>query len=546
MGFWASSAYSQISLEWVARFNGSGDSIDVANDIAVDDAGNVYVTGFSTSLLGLATDYTTIKYDSNGNQLWVATYNGPASLFDEAHAIAVDDSGNVYVTGFSYGLLSLSLSDYATIKYDPDGNEVWVKRYNGSLLGDDAASDLIIDSQGGIIVTGYSSALLGGKNFLTIRYSSSGTELGTASYNGPAGTEDVAHALAEDGNGSVYVVGHSNSNFLLGNADYALIKYNISNGSEQWVRRYNGPGNNTDKAYAIVVDNSDNIIITGESRSSSSIDYATVKYNPAGTQQWVQRYNGPGNNTDKAYAIVVDNSDNIIVTGESRNSQNEDYATVKYNPAGTQQWVRRYNGPGNGSDKAYAIVVDNSDNILVTGASDSSSTAEDYTTLGYDAAGNPVFETRYNGPGNSTDKAYAIVVDNSDNFYITGGSRSGLILTSEDYATVKYSMEKTVTNIQNNEPFNYSLSQNFPNPFNPVTNIKFSISKNSNAKIVVYNFLGMAVEEYTYSGIGPGSYDLKWDASGKASGLYFYKIIVNDAVSGDKVFEEVRKMVLVK
>lgn len=546
MGFWASSAYSQISLEWVARFNGSGDSIDVANDIAVDDAGNVYVTGYSTSLLGLATDYTTIKYDSNGNQLWVATYNGPASLFDEAHAIAVDDSGNVYVTGFSYGLLSLSLSDYATIKYDPDGNEVWVKRYNGSLLGDDAASDLIIDSQGGIIVTGYSSALLGGKNYLTIRYSSSGTELWTASYNGPAGTEDVAHALAEDGNGSVYVVGHSNSNFLLGNADYALIKYNISNGSEQWVRRYNGPGNNTDKAYAIVVDNSDNIIITGESRSSSSIDYATVKYNPAGTQQWVQRYNGPGNNTDKAYAIVVDNSDNIIVTGESRNSQNEDYATLKYNPAGTQQWVRRYNGPGNGSDKAYAIVVDNSDNILVTGASDSSSTAEDYTTLGYDAAGNPVFETRYNGPGNSSDKAYAIVVDNSDNFYITGGSRSGLILTSEDYATVKYSMEKTVTNIQNNEPFNYSLSQNFPNPFNPVTNIKFSISKNSNAKIVVYNFLGMAVDEYTYSGIGPGSYDLKWDASGKASGLYFYKIIVNDAVSGDKVFEEVRKMVLIK
>ncbi|HLT24126.1 MAG TPA: SBBP repeat-containing protein, partial [Ignavibacteria bacterium] len=495
--------------------------------------------------LGLATDYTTIKYDSNGNQLWVATYNGPASLFDEANAIAVDDSGNVYVTGFSYGLLSLSLSDYATIKYDPNGNEVWVKRYNGSLLGDDVATDIIIDSQGDIIITGYSSALLGSRNFVTIKYSSSGAELWTASYNGPANSEDMAYALAEDGNGYVYVVGHSNSNFLLGNPDYALVKYSISDGSEQWVRRYNGPGNSTDKAYAIVVDNSDNVIITGESRSSSE-DYATIKYNSAGTQQWVRRYNGPGNNTDKAYAIIVDNSDNVIVTGESRNSQNEDYATIKYNPAGTEQWVRRYNGPGNGTDKAYAIVIDNSDNVLVTGASDSTSTAEDYTTVGYDPAGNQIFETRYNGPGNSTDKAYAIVVDNSDNFYITGGSRSGLILTSEDYATVKYSMEKTVTNIQNNEPFNYSLSQNFPNPFNPVTNIKFSISKNSNAKIVVYNFLGMAVDEYSYTGIAPGSYDLKWDASGKASGLYFYKIIVNDASTGEKVFEEVRKMVLIK
>jgi len=544
-GLWATSAYSQISLEWVARYNGSGDSIDVANDIAVDDCGNVYVTGYSTSLLGLATDYTTIKYDSNGNQLWVATYNGPASLFDEANAIAVDDSGNVYVTGFSYGLLTLSLSDYATIKYDPDGNEVWVKRYNGSLLGEDVATDIIIDSQGDIIITGYSSALLGSRNFVTIKYSSSGAELWTASYNGPANSEDMAYALAEDGNGYVYVVGHSNSNFLLGNPDYALVKYSISDGSEQWVRRYNGPGNSTDKAYAIVVDNSDNVIITGESRSSSE-DYATIKYNSAGTQQWVRRYNGPGNNTDKAYAIIVDNSDNVIVTGESRNSQNEDYATIKYNPAGTEQWVRRYNGPGNGTDKAYAIVIDNSDNVLVTGASDSTSTAEDYTTVGYDPAGNQIFETRYNGPGNSTDKAYAIVVDNSDNFYITGGSRSGLILTSEDYATVKYSMEKTVTNIQNNEPFNYSLSQNFPNPFNPVTNIKFSISKNSNAKIVVYNFLGMAVDEYSYTGIAPGSYDLKWDASGKASGLYFYKIIVNDASTGEKVFEEVRKMVLIK
>jgi uncharacterized delta-60 repeat protein len=542
----ASSAYSQISLDWVARYNGAGDSIDVANDIAVDGVGNIYVTGYSTNLLGLSTDYTTIKYDSNGNQLWVATYNGPASLFDQAMAIAVDDSGNVYVTGFSYGLLSLSLSDYATIKYDPDGNEVWVKRYNGSLLGDDAASDIIIDSQGGIIVTGYSSGLLGSRNYLTIRYSSDGTELWTAAYNGTGNSEDMAHALAEDGNGYVYVVGHSNSNFLLGNPDYALVKYSISDGSEQWVRRYNGPGNSTDKAYAIIVDNSDNVIITGESRSSSNEDYATVKYNPAGTQQWVQRYNGPGNSTDKAYAIVVDNSDNVIVTGESRNSQNEDYATIKYNPAGSQQWVRRYNGPGNGTDKAYAIVVDNSDNVIVTGASDSSATAEDYTTIGYNAAGDQIFETRYNGPGNSTDKAYAIVVDNSDNVIVTGGSQSGLLLTTEDYATVKYSMGSTVTNIQNTVPFTYSLSQNFPNPFNPVTNINFTVSKTSEARIVIYNFLGMKVDEFMYHSIGPGSYDQKWDASGKASGLYFYKIIVNDIVSGDKVFEEVRKMVLVK
>jgi streptogramin lyase len=96
----------------VKTYNGPAKKADSAKAIAVDSSGNVYVTGTSS---GATDDYATIKYNTNGKQLWVKRYNGPADSFDGAYAIAVDSSGNVYVTGWSYGLDGTS--DMATIKY---------------------------------------------------------------------------------------------------------------------------------------------------------------------------------------------------------------------------------------------------------------------------------------------------------------------------------------------------------------------------------------------------------------------------------------------
>jgi hypothetical protein len=220
--------------------------------------------------------------------------------------------------------------------------------------------------------------------------------------------DDYGVAIAIDASRNIYVTGSSHN-------DYSTIKYD-SSGAEKWVARYDGPGNSYDQATTIAVDASGNVYVTGESYVAGSTydDYATVKYNSSGTQQWVARYDGPERD-DKATAIAVDASGNVYVTGESDGSGTYyDYATVKYNSSGAEQWVARYDGPGNSEDYATGIAVDSSGNVYVTGASYSSNTFFDYATVKYDTLGAEQWAARYDGPG-YTDFAYAIALDASGN-----------------------------------------------------------------------------------------------------------------------------------
>src|SRR5439155_29457 len=243
-----------VQEQWVARYNGPGNGVDRPAAIPIDTSGNVYVTG---TRLGSDTgnDYTTIKYDSAGQEVWVARYNGPANDDDQAYAIALDASGNVYVTGESLGLDTGY--DYATVKYNAAGQEQWVARYDGPSME---------------------------RSF------------------------DGATAIAVDKSGNAYVTGNSGSD--LNGQEYATIKYN-SAGQPQWVARYNGPANRDDLANGIYVDASNNVYVTGGSFGPDDFDYATIKYNPDGEEVWVARYEGPWD--DFAEAISTDRSGNVYV-----------------------------------------------------------------------------------------------------------------------------------------------------------------------------------------------------------------------------------------
>ena len=426
---------AQVDTAWVRRYNGPGNSEDHAYALSVDSSGNVYVTGWSPGS-GTGLDYATIKYSPSGDTLWVKRYNGPGNGSDYAYALAVDGSGNVYVTGWSYG--SGSSSDYATIKYSPAGDTLWVRRYNGPGNSYDYATALAVDSSGNLYVAGYSdsdTSSFFNYDYATIKYSPSGDTVWVRRYNGPGNSDEEASALAVDDSGNVYVTGQSDGSGS--SSDYATIKYSPS-GDTLWVRRYHGPGNGTDYAYALAVDGSGNVYVTGSSNGSGTFrDYATIKYNSAGDTLWARRYNGTGNDWDLANALAVDDSGNLYVTGYSDGSGTSyDYATIKYSPSVDTLWVRRYHGPGNYVDFASALAVDDSGNLYVTGQSYGSGSSYDYATIKYSSAGDALWVRGYNGPGNDGDGAYALAVDGSGNVYVTGQSYgSG---TDYDYATIKY------------------------------------------------------------------------------------------------------------
>jgi uncharacterized delta-60 repeat protein len=417
--------------KWVARYNGPGNIDDEATAVAVDDSGNVYVTGFSYDA-NTDYDYTTIKYNAAGQQQWIARYNGPDNYGDKAAAMAIDPAGNVYVTGWSANAGSL---DYATIKYNSDGQQQWVARYNGPDNSSEEATAIALDGSGNVYVTGSSWGSKTASDYATVKYDSAGQEQWVVRYDGPASYTDEATALAVDGTGNVYVTGGS---YGLGfNYDYATIKYNAA-GQQQWVARYDGPINSDDEATGIVLDASGNVYVTGYSAGSAGYDYATINYDTLGQQQWVSRYDGPAHGVDYASAIAIDGSSNVHVTGYSGGSGTDsDYATIRYDAAGHEQWVARYDGPISSADQATAITLDASGNVYVTGNSYGSNGTWDYATVKYDSGGQQQWVSRYNGPGNYGDYANGIAVDGAGNVYVTGASYGSLDI-SWDYATIKY------------------------------------------------------------------------------------------------------------
>jgi len=516
---------------WAARYNGLGTSNDYPEALAIDGTGSVYVAGYSYGP-GEVTDYATIKYDDGGNKLWVAKYNGPANDYDVATALAINATGNVYVTG---GITVTAIDwDYTTIKYDPNGNQLWVARYNGlsSTNSYDKATSLAIDGSGNVYVTGYSSGSGTNYDYATIKYDASGNQLWVARYN-CANFNDVPKDLVVDASGNVYVTGYSFGSEI--ESDYATIKYDAS-GNQLWVARYNGENFN-DSPNDLAIDGLGNVYVTGESKGSGTdFDYATIKYDASGNQLWVARYNGPrGNESDYATALAVGESGNVYITGKSFGAAWVDYATIKYDASGNEIWVARYssNLGSFSTDFAVALVLDGSSNVYVTGRSSGTGRYDfDYATIKYNASGNEMWIARYNVTkehhgqwstefSGDWEVAKILAVDESGKVYIA--ARSGGNGWSV-FTTIKYIQQPSSVNEIPPMPKEYSLEQNYPNPFNPSTVINFSLPKEANISLVIFDLLGREVAILVSEKLPAGTYTRQWNAEGLSSGVYFCRL----------------------
>jgi len=310
--------------QWVRRYNGPQNKNDKAVALAVDGGGNVYVTGRVDGEY-VHGHFATIKYDTNGKRQWVRHYKGPWNARTPI-GIALDGIGNVYVAGAA----DPENYDYVTIKYDADGGLKWERHYNGPGGGYDMPAAMAVDRSGNVYVTGGSmrSGDYGSLDYATIKYDTEGNEKWVRRYNGPRNENDTGKAIAVDSVGNVYVTGEAEG--IYSYLDYTTIKYDAG-GNRQWIKRLMGPRDAWDTPTAIGVDSAGNVYVTGQAVDASGRSkYGTVKYDTDGNRQWVRM-----EVVGTATALVVTAGGNVYVTGGSPNMYSgADYVTIKYDTNG--------------------------------------------------------------------------------------------------------------------------------------------------------------------------------------------------------------------
>jgi hypothetical protein len=338
-------------VTWAKRF---GSTLgDHGMGVDVDSSGNTYVTGsFASSMvMGAYTlsmsgvyDVFVAKLDSNGGVTWARRFGGASS--DSGRSVAVDSSGNAYVTGdFSSSsmimgstLSTAGSSDVFVAKLSSTGGVSWASRFGGA--SDDYGYGVAVDSSGNAYVTGrfksssmtmgaYTLTNTGDSNVFVAKLSSNQGAVTWASRFGGA-SEDEGRSVAVDLSGNAYVTGSFSSSSMTmgtytltnaGSSDVFVAKLS-STGGVTWASRFGGAS--SDGGRSVAVDSSGDAYVTGWFSSSMTMgaytltnagawDVFVAKLSSTGGVTWASRFGGTPN--DGGNGVAVDSSGNAYVAG---------------------------------------------------------------------------------------------------------------------------------------------------------------------------------------------------------------------------------------
>jgi hypothetical protein len=327
-----------------------------------------------------------------------------------------------------------------TLKYDRDGVQQWAQVYTSG--GGDVVNDLALDASGNVIVTG--TGYSGSQDYLTLKYNSAGSQVGTARRYNPSGSSgyDEGHRVITDGSNGFYVVGTCQPATSGSNYDIGVVKYGGIAGTQQWAYTFSAPGPWTDAGTGICRDSAGFIYVIGYSWMSgswipglttSNTDIAIIKLRSTGDTVWTRHYSGPSNREDYAMAVAYDGHGGILIGGmtyDVASPYDANLTIMRMDTAGAVLWAQTYDGPG-GADPELgsSLAVDTAGNAYVAGSlwynwSSNYFATKDMIVLRYDInTGNQTWSASYNGTSNLKDEfATGVAVDKTGNVVIAGQS----------------------------------------------------------------------------------------------------------------------------
>ncbi|HEX5001854.1 MAG TPA: SBBP repeat-containing protein [Bacteroidia bacterium] len=548
-----SSTKAQNSLVWATYFGGS--QYDVANSVATDAAGNVYLTGYTSSTSGIASagfqntygggsyDAFLTKFDPSGNLIW-STYYGNNNN-DHAYCVTVDDSGNVYIAGGTSSISGIASGgfqntygggsyDAFVVKFDSSGSRVWSSYYGGT--GWEEAYGIATDHDGNVYISGFTNSALfgigsmgwqntfGGGTYdaFLVKFNASGLRIWGTYYGGPGDEGYDGNNIATDNNGNIYLSGWTSSTIgiasggfqdtLGGTTDAFLVKFN-SAGILQWGTYYGGTGDeggisNILFGKNVATDFSGNVYLAGTTESTTNIssngfqntygggtnDCYLVKFDSTGSRLWATYYGDTGD--ERGWSVATDMAGNAYITGRTNSisgiasagfqnayAANFDAFIVSFSASGVRLCASYFGGTG--GEWAYCPSIDAFGNIYMPGFT--------YSTNGIASAG---FQNTF-----------------------AGGTYDGFLakLTSCSPTMVSEISDEQITL--------------YPNPFSSESVLK-TTGEFKDAVLIIENCFGQTVAQMNNIN---GKY-IEISRKNLNSGIYFIKITEDNHVKQMKKF----------
>lgn len=425
------------NLLWQHRLDG-GAGADIGSAVAIDGNGDVVVAGRTTVA---PNDYDAIAFKlsgSRGELMWQNRFAGAAGKNDVAYALALDRDGNAIVAGYTTSLLT----DMLVAKFSAStGAELWHAIINGIDDRNDIAYDVMLDSQGDVLVGGYMSNRLDVDAAVLRLSAATGQELWRTVLQGAGPGADQAYALAGDGGSGLIVTGIGVNTG--GRAARLLAKLAMDSGQIQWQRIDTTTGGVNDVGSAVVADDNGNVLVAGQSGLARGFVPAKYKSN-SGDEIWrgeMTRIPLAGSvNSDWTRlkrTVALDANGNIFMTTTVTNGVDKDMLTLKLAPDGTELWRSVLNGATLlRDDTAYALTLDAAGNAIVVGSSEASGNAA--VVVKYAAAdGRELWRTLFAPEGDGEySVAKAVVTDATGHIFIAGFVQSAVTI-DQDMLTAK-------------------------------------------------------------------------------------------------------------
>ncbi len=541
------------NIEWKKSFRGDyTEGVDRCHTILLDELNNTIYSGGFFENNEYDYDLVIMKNDmQTGETIWSWINKIPDHWYSsKINGLIFDSTGQILAVGAESS--ENDPADAIVVKLDAEtGNVIWKKNFNLSTPQLDKAFDITIDNNNDVIFSG----AFGNGNVAIFAVVKLDGDTGEKLWDFfiTDAVHSVAYEVEVDETNDVFAAGEFASDNSGEPTNFQIVlRLDGSTGNEKWRFRQQGTDKNSVKhgLYDMTL-GAENLYITGLLTDSLSAPEMSVsKINKeAGELIWTSLLHNPSGNQSRGLDMVLDDDENIYVSGYINNELDiHDYTIVKFDgETGDIPW--QYIWPdddGGFNDEAIDIVYNGDGAVIATGTAWDGDPFEfqEIATVKLDiSSGDVIWKLAISDddPYLVTNHAgYSVKINSLTGDVFIGGWMVNAITTHSDYTLIKIS-ESVVSakQIENEIPENFELFQNYPNPFNPTTSIGFSLHEQADVILEVYNLLGEKVRTLVNSPMEAGYHNVDFNAGELCSGTYIYKIRAGN-------FTKTAKMLLLK